>query len=124
VQDHWIKRVVAKHCRGRVHFMRYADDSVVCFEHEEDARAYLKALPKRLGKFSLQLADEKSSLVRFERWNPEQSGRFTFVGFDFHWARSRKHKRYAYVKRVTNKAKFRASLLLRSAWKLANAGEV
>jgi len=80
VQDHWIKRVVAKHCRGKVHFMRYADDSVVCFEYENDARAYLKALPKRLGKFSLQLAEEKSSLVRFERWNPEQSGRFTFLG--------------------------------------------
>ena len=40
--------MVAKHCHGKVHFMRYADDSVVCFEHESDAQAYLKALPKRL----------------------------------------------------------------------------
>jgi len=116
VQDHWIKRVVARHCRGKVHFMRYADDSVVCFEHEEDARAYLRALPKRLEKFSLQLAEEKSALIRFERWNPDQSGRFTFLGFDFHWARSRKHKHYAYVKRVTNKEKFRASLLAFKEW--------
>jgi len=108
--------VVARHCRGKVHFMRYADDSVVCVEHEEDARAYLRALPKRLGKFFLQLADEKSALVRFERWNPDQSGRFTFLGFDFHWARSRKHKHYAYVKRVTNKEKFRASLLAFKEW--------
>jgi RNA-directed DNA polymerase len=116
VQDHWIKRVVAPRSKGGVHFMRYADDSIVCFENENDARAYLQALPKRLEKFSLQLAEEKSSLVRFERWNPEQSGRFTFLGFDFHWARSRRHKHYAYVKRVTNKEKFRASLLAFKEW--------
>ena len=116
VQDHWIKRVVAKRSRGKVHFMRYADDSVVCFEHENDARDYLQALPKRLEKFSLQLAEEKSSLVRFERWKPEQSGRFTFLGFDFYWARTQRNPRYVIVKRVTNKEKFRASLRAFKEW--------
>jgi group II intron reverse transcriptase/maturase len=51
VQDLWIKQVVAKHCEGCVLFRRYADDSVVCFEKLRDAQAYLRALPKRLGKF-------------------------------------------------------------------------
>ena len=50
VLDLWIHKVVAKHCKGRVLFRRYADDSVVCFEREEDARAYLRTLPKRLGE--------------------------------------------------------------------------
>jgi len=116
VQDHWIKRVIAKRSSGKVHFLRYADDSIVCFEKEEDARAYLQALPKRLEKFNLQLAGEKSTLVRFEKDDPERSGKFTFLGFDFHWARSRTNKRYAYVKRQTNKERFRASLLAFKEW--------
>lgn len=116
VQDLWIKKVVSKHCKGRVLFRRYADDSVVCFERKEDARAYLRALPKRLEKFGLQLAEEKSSLVRFDRRNPEASGRFTFLGFDFHWSRSWRYPDYVSVRRRTNRKKFRASLLALKEW--------
>lgn len=116
VQDEWIKKVVAKRGKGKVLFRRYADDSVVCFEHEDDARAYLRALPKRLGKFSLTLAEEKSSLVKFNRWEPEQSGKFTFLGFDFYWARSTRNPRYVMVKRRTNRGKFRNSLKAMKEW--------
>jgi RNA-directed DNA polymerase len=116
VIDQWIKKVVAKHCKGRVLFRRYADDSVVCFEREEDARAYLRVLPKRLEKFGLSLAMEKSALVRFDRRTPEQSGKFTFLGFDFHWARSGRDPRWVFVKRRTNKEKFRSSLRAMKEW--------
>ena len=116
VQDEWIKKVVTKHSKGRVIFRRYADDSVVCFEREDDALAYLRALPKRLGKFSLTLAEEKSSLVKFNRWEPEQSGKFTFLGFDFYWARSNRNPRYVMVKRRTNRGKFRSSLKAMKEW--------
>ena len=97
-------------------FRRYADDIVVAFECEPDARSYLRALPKRLEKFGLELAEEKSSLVRFERGNPEQSGKFTFLGFDFYWKRSWKRPYNAYVCRRTNKEKFRGSLLAMKEW--------
>jgi len=116
VQDEWIARVVSRHSKGKVLFRRYADDSVVCFEQESDARAYLRALPKRLGKFSLSIAEEKSSLVRFNRWEPEQSGKFTFLGFDFYWARSRRNPRYVMVKRRTNRKKFRNALKAMKEW--------
>ena len=105
-----------KHCKGRVLFRRYADDSVVCFEHESDARAYLRTLPKRLGKYSLSLAEEKSSLVRFDRSDPDRSGKFTFLGFDFYWGRSRRNPRYVIVKRRTNREKFRQSLRAMKEW--------
>ena len=49
------------------------------FERKDDAEAYLKALPERLAKFGLQLAEEKSALVKFNRWEGESSGKFTFV---------------------------------------------
>jgi RNA-directed DNA polymerase len=116
VQDEWIKKAVSKHSEGRVRFRRYADDSVVCFESERDARNYLAALPERLGKFGLQLAEEKSALVRFERSKPEQSGKFTFLGFDFYWSRSCRVARHVYVRRRTNKKKWRASLLAVKEW--------
>lgn len=116
VQDEWIKKVVGKRCKGRVLFRRYADDSVVCFERLDDAQAYLRALPERLGKFGLQLAGEKSSLVKFNRWEPDQSGKFTFLGFDFYWGRSRKNPQIANMRRRTNRKKFRGSLLALKEW--------
>lgn len=116
VQDLWIKKVVGKQSKGRVLFRRYADDSVVCFQRHDDAQAYLRALPKRLEKFGLQLAEEKSSLVKFNRWEPDQSGKFTFLGFDFHWGRSQKNPQIVNVRRRTNRQKFRASLLALKEW--------
>ena len=116
VLDQWIKKVVARRCKGRVLLRRYADDSVVCFEREEDARAYLRVLPKRLEKFGLTLAAEKSALVRFDRRMPERSGKFTFLGFDFYWARARGKGDWVFVKRRTNKEKFRSSLRALKEW--------
>jgi group II intron reverse transcriptase/maturase len=116
VQDLWIKKVVSQRSRGRVLFRRYADDSVVCFERRDDAEDYLKALPGRLAKFKLELAGEKSSLVKFNRWEPDSSGRFTFLGFDFYWARTRRNPKYAVVKQRTTTKKFRASVLAMKEW--------
>jgi len=79
VQDLWIKKVVTGKSKGSVLFRRYADDSIVCFERKDDAEAYLRALPGRLAKFGLEVAEEKSALVKFNRWEPESSGRFTFI---------------------------------------------
>jgi group II intron reverse transcriptase/maturase len=116
VQDLWIKKVVAKRSRGRVLFRRYADDSIVCFERKDDAEAYLKALPGRLEKFGLSLAEEKSALVKFNRWEPESSGKFTFLGFDFHWRRSRRNRKHVRVRRTTNSKKLRSTLKGLKEW--------
>ena len=116
VQDVWIRKAVSKRSKGQVLFRRYADDSVVCFERLEDAQAYLRMLPKRLEKFGLELAEEKSSLVKFNRWEPDDSGKFTFLGFDFHWGRSRKNPQIVNVRRRTNRKKFRSSLLALKEW--------
>jgi len=116
VQDLWIKRVVAKKSKGSVLFRRYADDSVVCFERKDDAEAYLRALPARLAKFGLELAEEKSALVKFNRWEAQSSGKFTFLGFDFFWGQSRRNPNYWRVRRTTNAKKFRAGLAALKDW--------
>jgi RNA-directed DNA polymerase len=116
VQDLWIKKVMVRESKGSVMFRRYADDSIVCFERKDDAEAYLKALPERLAKFGLQLADEKSALVKFNRWEGASSGKFTFLGFDFYWGKSRHNPKYWRVRRTTNAKKFRAGLAKLKEW--------
>ena len=116
VLDLWIEKVVRPRSKGRVLFMRYADDIIVCFERRDDAQDYLAKLPARLAKFHLRLAEEKSSLVKFNRWESDDSGRFTFLGFDFYWARSMRNPNHKIVKRRTNKKKYRESLQKLKSW--------
>jgi RNA-directed DNA polymerase len=116
VQDLWIRKVVAKESRGRVMFRRYADDSIVCFERKTDAERYLRELPGRLAKFNLELAEGKTALTKFNRWEPETSGKFTFLGFDFYWQGTRKNPLHRIVRRRTTAKKFRASLQAMKEW--------
>lgn len=116
VQDLWIKKVVAKQSKGSVLFRRYADDSIVCFQRRDDAEAYLRELPARLAKFGLELATEKSALVKFNRWEGESSGKFTFLGFDFFWGKSRHNPKYWRVRRVTNAKKLSGGLKALKVW--------
>jgi RNA-directed DNA polymerase len=116
VLDLWIEKKLSREYRGKVIFMRYADDIIVGFEWKRNAEDYLRRLPDRLAKFSLRLAEEKSSLVKFNRWEPDDSGRFTFLGFDFYWSRMRKNRNHKIVKRKTNKKKYRGALRAMKDW--------
>ncbi|MDF1816820.1 MAG: hypothetical protein P1V20_31750 [Verrucomicrobiales bacterium] len=78
--------------------MRYTDDLIVGFKSQVEAEDYLKRLTERLGKFNLRLAEEKSGQVRFQHWRPNDSGKFTFLGFDFYWAKTRRNKNHRVVK--------------------------
>ena len=71
-------------------------------------------LPKRLAKFGLSMAMEKSGILRFSRCDLKGSKCFTFLGFEFYWARTRKGK--VTVKRRTSKKKFKASLSGLKEW--------
>jgi group II intron reverse transcriptase/maturase len=120
VLDIWLEKKLRKEFEGRFIFMRYADDFVVCFESKRDADYFQSQLGERLGKFSLRLAEEKSGLVKFNRWEPDRSGKFTFLGFDFYWARSRKNRNHVIVKRKTARKKLGAALASLKAWMIKN----
>ena len=113
--DLWIEQQV-KRSQGKVKYMRYADDVIVAFSKQHEAHAYLNQLPQRLAKFKLRLAEEKSSLVKFSKWNHKGSKKFTFLGFDFYWTASFKNPKWAVLKLQTNKKKYRASLLAMKEW--------
>jgi RNA-directed DNA polymerase len=113
VLDLWTERTIRRSGRGQLEYARYADDFVCGFEHEAEARRYLEALRGRLAKFGLKLAEAKSGIIRFHR-RDLRSGTFTFLGFDFYWASTRRDFRT--VKRRTNRKKFGASLAALKEW--------
>jgi RNA-directed DNA polymerase len=86
----WFERVVKSHCRGDALIGLYADDFVCAFRHREDAERFFRALPKRLEKFGLAVAPEKTRLMRFSRFHPSMKRRFTFLGFELYWFEDRR----------------------------------
>lgn len=118
VIDLWFERVVKAHCRGQAHIIRFADDFVCAFQYQNDAQKFYRVLPKRLEKFSLMVAPEKSCIHRFSRFHPSRKRRFTFLGFEFYWEADSKGE--ARVWRRTSRKKLRASIAACKAWLKCN----
>ena len=114
VLDLWVEKVVARKIRGAKVYMRYADDFIVGFENKVDAEQFYQELPERLAKFGLSMAEDKSGILRFSRHDMKNSGCFTFLGFEFYWANTRRGKKT--VKRRTSKKKLRQSLVNLKVW--------
>jgi RNA-directed DNA polymerase len=114
VLDLWFERVVKPHCRGQAHMIRFADDFVCTFQFRDDAERFYRVLPKRLEKFSLEAASEKTCIHRFSRFHPSRKRRFTFLGFEFYWEPDSKGA--PRVWRRTSKSKLRASLKACKDW--------
>ena len=100
VLDLWAERWRKREAAGDMIIVRYADDIIVGFEHEADARRFLEAMRERLGKFALSLHPDKTRLIEFGRHaaaNRERRGlgkpeTFNFLGFSFICGKSRRGK--------------------------------
>jgi RNA-directed DNA polymerase len=98
VLDLWAERWRRREADGDMIIVRYADDLVVGFEHEADARRFRDAMRVRLEEFSLSLHPEKTRLIEFARrvaaWRAQRGlGKpetFKFLGFTFICGRSRR----------------------------------
>lgn len=99
VLDRWVTEEIAPRLQGKSQLVRYADDAILIFSEEADARRVLEVLPKRFARFGLTLHPEKTRLVRFtcppylrdRRWPPQDGGpeNFDFLGFTHYWGKSR-----------------------------------
>ena len=107
VLDEWFEHEVKPRLRGRAFEVRYADDAVLVFEHEDDARRVLGVLAKRLEKYGLRLHRDKTRMVEFcspsksQRGGSQRERSFAMLGFIHYWGRSRKGRWV--VKRKTAK---------------------
>jgi group II intron reverse transcriptase/maturase len=97
VLDLWFEHDVQPRLRGCAQIVRFADDFIIVFEHESDARRVLDVLPKRFEKHGLTIHPDKTKLIDFRRPTGSTSslGRhpvrsFDFLGFTHYWDRSRR----------------------------------
>jgi RNA-directed DNA polymerase len=95
VLDVWFEREAKPRLKGHAYLARYADDYVIGFELEHDARRVMEALSKRMMKYGLRLHAEKTRLFPFNKPPSGQSGgkgpgSFDFLGFTLYWRRTRR----------------------------------
>jgi RNA-directed DNA polymerase len=115
--DLWANRWRQREATGDMIILRYADDTIVGFEHETDARRFLGMMRARLEEFALSLHPEKTRLIEFGRHaaaDREQRGlgkpeTFNFLGFTFICSKSRKG--HFLIQRKTRRDRMMAKLL-------------
>jgi RNA-directed DNA polymerase len=126
VLDKWFAEQVVPKLNGFARLVRYADDFVVLFEREDDARRVLGVLPKRFGKYGLSLHPTKTRLLPFKK--PPRSGgdrasrtTFDLLGFTHFWRKS--HRGGHVVGRKTARDRLRRALKRVGEWCKRNRHE-
>ena len=116
VLDLWINDWRKRHAKGEVIIVRYADDFVIGFREESDARRCLADLRERFAKFGLELHPEKTRLIEFGRYAEERRAKrgdgppetFDFLGFTHISGKTRRGD--FTIHRKTSRKKFQAKL--------------
>ena len=91
VLDEWVYRDVLPRLRGAAFLVRFADDFVMGFEREDDARRVFAVLSNRFERYGLRIHPEKTRLLDFRKPSPparKGKSTFDFLGFRHYWARS------------------------------------
>lgn len=118
VLDRWWVEDVLPRMRGRAALIRYADDFVMVFSEEADARRVFEVLPKRFARYALTLHPEKTRLVPFRQPRSGSpgtgTGTFDFVGFTLHWGQHRRGRWNLWAK--TARGRFTRSLSALYEW--------
>jgi len=120
--DVWFEKHVKPRLQGRGFMIRFADDAVMVFTEEKDARRMMDVLPERLRQYELTLHPTKTRLLPFRPSSsargdePRDTGKqsFDFLGFTHHWARSRRGSWV--VKQKTASSRFSRALKRASVW--------
>lgn len=111
--DLWIEEMVKPHCKGQVKLFRYADDAIICCQYSKDAEKIRKSLGKRLEKYKLELNEEKTKQISFDKRLVAQGvkqGTFDFLGFTFYWGKARSGR---VIPKLKTKAKTMKSKLIK-----------
>ena len=120
--DVWFTKRFIKTCTGTARLIRYADDFVVCFQTEADAKRFRVEMEERLNQFGLEIAPEKTHCIEFgvfaikrAKARGEKAATFDFLGFTHYCSRSRNGKRFR-MKRKTISKRFSAKLRVYKMW--------
>ena len=112
--DLWFEKIVKPKSKGDAYLCRMADDFICAFRYKEDAERFYAVLGKRMGKFGLVLAQEKTKIISFSRFRKHEKTSFEFLGFEYRWKVSYAGKDI--IARRTSRGKLRKSLKAFSQW--------
>lgn len=113
VLDTWFELEIKPRLHGEAYYVRYADDFLIMFQYESDAKAVMSVIPKRLARFSLEVAPEKTRILPFGRFKGI-GDEFDFLGFTFFEAKNKNGKYRVGVR--TSKKKLKAKKQAAKAW--------
>lgn len=113
VLDLWFEKGVKPRLRGEAYYVRYADDFLILFQYENEAKQVMQALKPRLGKFSLEVAEEKTRILPTGRFRGTKED-FDFLGFTFYNTRTRTGRYWLGVR--TSSKKLKAKKQAAKAW--------
>jgi len=113
VLDLWVDKVLKKEFKGEVYYVRYADDFVLMFQYESEAKRAMAQLRARMGEFKLEVAEDKTRILPFGRFKGTKES-FDFLGFTFYNAKTQAGK-YKTVIRTSEK-KLKAKRQEAKAW--------
>jgi len=121
VLDLWFDKRVKEQSRGEAYIIRFADDFVCCFQYRDDAEKFYASLKERLAKFGLEIAVEKSKIIKFGMFAEKDLAKvgqkpevFDFLGFTHYCGKSKNGK--FRVKRITSKKKLKSKLKNIKKW--------
>lgn len=113
VLDLWFEKAVKPKLKGETYYVRYADDFLILFQYENEAEAVLEMLRERLGKFSLEVAEDKTRILPIGRFKGTKE-EFDFLGFTFFNTKTREGKYRLGIR--TSKKKLKAKRQTAKAW--------
>jgi len=121
ILDLWFEKAVKKQFKGYAQLIRYGDDFIVCFQSSREAKDFEEMLGQRLDKFGLRIAEGKSRVIGFGRYEWEkaqQEGKrvasFDFLGFTHYCDKTRRGK--FKLGRKTSSKRFRQKLKATNQW--------
>lgn len=113
VLDLWVEKKLKKESQGEVYYARYADDFILIFQYENEAKRAKTEMEARLRNFGLETAEEKTRILPFGRFKGTKED-FDFLGFTFFNSKSRGGKYKSGVR--TSKKKLKAKKQAVRAW--------
>jgi group II intron reverse transcriptase/maturase len=126
VFDDWFVKEVKPRMKGHCFLVRFADDFVIGFEEEVDARRVMSVLFKRFARFDLSIHPKKTKLIHFGRPDGKvqsdiQNETFDFLGFTLYWGKTRKGSWV--IKKKTSKKRFKRTMKSLWSWREDNRHE-
>lgn len=80
VLDLWFEKKIKPMLNGKAYLVRYADDFIIMFQYEKEAKKVYEMLKERLAKFNLEMEEDKTKIIPFGRYRGTKET-FDFLGF-------------------------------------------